>query len=115
MIKITGISGHLDIDGALRHLSSRKASALQAAIEELKEESVQQCPKDTGELAASVQTEVSEEDATISYNTEYAVIQHERMDYDHPHGGKAKYLEDPMNDGSVQDRIRSAISETIQF
>lgn len=28
---------------------------------------------------------------------DYAVIQHERTDFKHPEGGKAKYLQDPIN------------------
>ena len=27
----------------------------------------------------------------------YAIVQHERLDYNHPKKGKAKYLEDPLN------------------
>jgi hypothetical protein len=33
----------------------------------------------------------------ISFNTPYAVAQHEELGYEHPRGGKAKYLEDPFN------------------
>jgi len=33
----------------------------------------------------------------ISFNTPYARRQHEELDYEHPRGGKAKYLEDPFN------------------
>jgi len=33
----------------------------------------------------------------ISYNTPYARRQHEELDWEHPLGGKAKYLEDPFN------------------
>ena len=33
----------------------------------------------------------------ISFNTPYARRQHEELDYNHPRGGKAKYLEDPFN------------------
>jgi len=33
----------------------------------------------------------------ISFNTPYARRQHEELDYEHPLGGKAKYLEDPFN------------------
>ena len=33
----------------------------------------------------------------ISYNTPYARRQHEELGYNHPLGGKAKYLEDPYN------------------
>lgn len=28
---------------------------------------------------------------------DYAVVQHERLDFNHPEGGKAKYLEDPVD------------------
>ena len=33
----------------------------------------------------------------ISFNTPYARVQHEELGYNHPRGGKAKYLEDPFN------------------
>ena len=33
----------------------------------------------------------------ISFNTPYARRQHEELDYEHPRGRKAKYLEDPFN------------------
>lgn len=32
----------------------------------------------------------------ISFNTPYARRQHEELGYNHPQGGKAKYLEDPF-------------------
>jgi len=32
----------------------------------------------------------------VSFNTPYARRQHEELDYEHPKGGKAKYLEDPF-------------------
>lgn len=41
---------------------------------------------------------IGEEKAVyISFNTPYAWRQHEEQDYNHPRGGKAKYLEDPFN------------------
>jgi len=38
-----------------------------------------------------------EKAAYISFNTPYARRQHEELDYEHPRGGKAKYLETPFN------------------
>ncbi|OKI47233.1 hypothetical protein [Micromonospora sp. CB01531] len=35
--------------------------------------------------------------AAVSYDTEYAVRQHEEMTWRHDEGRKAKYLEDPMH------------------
>jgi hypothetical protein len=42
-------------------------------------------------------TEGKEKAVYISFNTPYARRQHEELDYEHPRGGKAKYLEDPFN------------------
>ena len=39
----------------------------------------------------------SEKAVYISFNTPYARRQHEELGYNHPRGGKAKYLEDPFN------------------
>ena len=37
-------------------------------------------------------------EATVSYDTPYAVVQHENLTYHHTKpGAKAKYLEDPLN------------------
>ena len=43
-------------------------------------------PPDTGTLRAAV-----------SYDTPYAVYQHEGLDFNHPNGRQAKYLEGPAN------------------
>jgi hypothetical protein len=56
-----------------------------------------QVPKDTKALVNSRQIEVDEHQAAISYNTSYAHKQHEDLTYNHPHGGNAKYLENPMH------------------
>lgn len=41
--------------------------------------------------------EGKEQAVYISFNTPYARRQHEEIGYNHPLGGKAKYLEDPFN------------------
>lgn len=35
-------------------------------------------------------------DAEVSFNTVYAARQHEELDWQHPKGGQAKYLEAPL-------------------
>lgn len=35
--------------------------------------------------------------SAVSFNTPYAVRQHEELSYNHPNGGEAKYLEKPAN------------------
>ena len=43
----------------------------------------------------------------VGFNTPYALVQHERLDFNHPKGGKAKYLEDPLKEqaGRYQDNL----------
>jgi hypothetical protein len=50
------------------------------------------------EMKDAFPNEIGREKAVyISFNTPYARRQHEELDYEHPRGGKAKYLEDPFN------------------
>ncbi len=54
----------------------------------------------------------------ISFNTPYARRQHEELDYNHPLGGKAKYLETPFNANKkkvlkyADKQIKKALRET---
>ncbi|HHV98600.1 MAG TPA: hypothetical protein GXX36_03345 [Clostridiaceae bacterium] len=54
----------------------------------------------------------------ISFNTPYARRQHEEIGYNHPLGGKAKYLEDPFNRNKEKAlkyaalKVKKAIKDT---
>jgi len=52
----------------------------------------------------------------VSFNTPYARRQHEELDYEHPIGGKAKYLEDPFNrlKGKVQRLVEQRIKKVLR-
>jgi len=51
----------------------------------------------------------------VGFDQPYARIQHERLDYRHPKGGKAKYLEDNLKDQATRygdhlaDSVRGAL------
>lgn len=83
-----------------------------AALDHLATVSQKQVPIDTGALKASCSVRVGAGGASgvVSYDTPYAIIQHEKTGYSHPGGGKAKYLEDPANDGGVQGQMRDLIA-----
>jgi hypothetical protein len=51
----------------------------------------------------------------VGFNTPYALAQHERLDYNHPKGGKAKYLEDNLKDqaGAHQAKLRERLREAL--
>lgn len=50
--------------------------------------------------------------AAVSYDTPYAVRQHEEMTYRHAPGRKAKYLEDPAN--RERETLRELIATQIR-
>jgi hypothetical protein len=63
-------------------------------------EAQREAPIREGTLRASGELEVDsrpgEVVAVVSFNEVYAARQHEELDWEHPLGGKAKYLEDPL-------------------
>lgn len=56
-------------------------------------------PIDETALSRSGTSSVDEQQlvAAVSYDTPYAAVQHEQMDYQHAPGRQAKYLEQPLN------------------
>lgn len=84
---------------------SRRATWM--ALDHLATVSKQQVPLDQGPLKNSCAVDVNDDGSqgTVSYDTPYAVVQHENTWYQHQRGRKAKYLEDPVFDGGVQKEM----------
>ena len=78
-----------------------------SALDHLASVSKEQVPLDTGALKNSCTVSVNDDgsEGTVSYDTPYAVEQHENLVYHHQRGRKAKYLEDPVNDRTVQSEM----------
>ncbi len=63
-------------------------------------------------------TEGKEKAVYISFSTPYSRRQHEELGYNHPRGGKAKYLETPFNANKkkvlkyADKQIRKALKDT---
>jgi hypothetical protein len=96
--------------------ATRKAitAGLFEASEMILEESNRIVPHDQGILQNSGETSVDEDNSTasISYDTPYAVAQHEELDFEHQNGRKAKYLETALKDNS--DRAKKLIADNIE-
>ncbi|MEU3476471.1 hypothetical protein [Rhodococcus sp. NPDC006774] len=67
------------------------------AAEALLDQAIEKTPVQDGILRASGRATQEGLDAAVSFNTPYAVKQHEELGYQHPNGGQAKYLEVPAN------------------
>jgi len=77
------------------------------ALDHLASVSKDQVPLDQGPLKNSCAVDVNDDGSqgTVSYDTPYAVIQHENTHFHHQRGRKAKYLEDPAFDAGVQNEM----------
>jgi hypothetical protein len=100
------IVNNLRLGQALARMQRGALTGVQLGGEHILEVSNKRVPIEEGTLERSgkVTSEVTETGAraAISYNTPYAVRQHEEMDYHHDKGRSAKFLELAMaNAGKV--------------
>lgn len=81
--------------------------AIFMALDHLASVSKEEVPLDQGPLKNSCFVDVADDgkSGTVSYDTPYAVAQHENTGYQHQRGRKAKYLEDPINSGAVHSQM----------
>lgn len=104
---------NINQSGAIKVVSRSTREGLRDHMTEVLEVARANAPIETGELRESGQLYENPKSVRISFNAPHAAIQHERLDYNHPQGGKAKYLEDAYNDympGAIR-RIAMAIKK----
>lgn len=83
---------------------------------DLQRRAVRRAPVDTGNLRGSGSSRVERRGLTITgivgFAAEYAVEQHERLDYNHPRGGEAKFLERPYLENKQRyiDYVQAALA-----
>lgn len=91
------------------------AGGLQLAAEHILARATDLVPIEEGTLQRSgtVSIDAMGTTAAVSYDTPYAVRQHEELDWHHDEGRQAKYLEGPMNDPQTQQDCRQILAQTI--
>lgn len=93
------LTTRLDWDGVAVTADMRAAAVdgLKLGAEHLLGESRKEVPLEEGVLERSgvATVDAASLTAAVSYDTPYAVPQHEELDWRHDEGRKAKYLEDP--------------------
>lgn len=78
------------------------------------DEARKQVPYDTGALSRSGMVDSEGLQATVSFDTPYAVRWHEN-NANFQHGRKMKYLEDPCNDPALRARMLQYMKEHLSF
>ena len=69
-------------------------------------------PRDEGTLAKSGRVGVDDTTVYVRFTAPHAWLQHERLDYQHPKGGQAKYLETPaleISEASIIEGVKARL------
>lgn len=86
----------LRIGYAISVMKAAASEGLQDGMEHVLNVSNEHVPLDLGDLQASGVASVDGLEGAVSYDTPYAVRQHEDLTYTHDEGRTAKYLENAM-------------------
>jgi hypothetical protein len=131
-----------NFDKALKEVQGYTAEALTDVVLDLCGKAVLLAPVETGDLRGSGKAEIDKVliatgngdgslsvvgdgvemvklrehvSGTVSFSTPYAVRQHEELEYNHPQGGQAKYLEQPFKENTpryikhLADSVKKAV------
>lgn len=104
---------NLNINAALAAAQQGAEQGVADAMEHLLNVSNAHVPHEYGDLQSSGVASTDGLEGAVSYNTPYAVRQHEELGWRHNPGRTAKYLENAMNSEAavlaeiVADRIRN--------
>ena len=66
-------------------------------------------PVDDGDLKRSGKVEAQWKEVAVVFRAPHAWLQHERLDFEHPNGGQAKYLEAAVEQVGVEAKIVGAV------
>jgi len=105
-------------DRVTRAVGAAAARGVNRAAAELKALSVPLAPIRDGILRGSAAIREANDahaEAMLVFDTPYAAKQHEETEYNHPQGGQAKYVEEPLaeNAGRLQGIIAKEIRHAI--
>lgn len=117
-VKVTGLKqAQRAFSDRLKNIQNYAPKAIKDVSFDLLGKSVALAPVDTGDLRGSGKVDFSNGglNSEVSFNTPYALRQHEELSYNHPQGGQAKYLEEPFNKNKskyikhIEDSVRRAV------
>lgn len=99
----------------LGDMDSVKNKSLQDIGLDLLGKAVDLAPIDKGDLRGSGSAQFEDDAVTVGFSEPYAISQHEHLEYEHPKGGQAKYLEQPFRENAdkyinyIADAIKKAL------
>jgi hypothetical protein len=112
----------VDFRSIQQQIAARAERAAGLVVEHVLGGAVEIVPIEEGTLGRSGQISTETQGQTgvgaVSFNTSYAVRQHEELDYHHDQGRSAKYLEQPLlnavGDGTAADIAATEMRKAFQ-
>lgn len=116
MTNRTGFEIHLNVDKVKRATVKARKQALRRAGEHLLTEANKHVPHDEGALERSGTVDTDGRRAAVSYDTPYAVRQHEDTTLHHTGKGQSKWLENAFTReaDTVKQIIATALGEGLE-
>lgn len=116
--ELTGISEVMaKLGAALSSTGDMTKSGMADVLNDIWQRAADKAPVDTGDLRGSGSMWIEDEgdavEGEVRFNAKYAARQHEHLEYVHPKGGEAKYLEKAMIEklDQVRDRIAASFAD----
>lgn len=104
-------TGSIDTAAAMEKLLAGARAGIADAAADVLSRSNDLAPQESGQLVGSGQVSVDGDDAAITYDTPYAVIQHEKTELRHD-DGQAKFLETALLGDT--ERTAQIITDRVQ-
>ena len=101
-------------DAKLTEIQAAAQAALVEVATEVLKRAQTLAPVLDGKLKGSGRVEVDDLEVRVVFRAPHAWIQHERLDYQHPHGGQAKYLETAASDQGVAGKLVDGVKARIR-
>lgn len=117
-ITVSGVARTLSaLNGLSETVNSGVEDGLEKVARTILKRSKKIVPTENADLKRSGEVEVEDGTAYIRYTQEYALIQHENLDYSHDAGEQAKYLEEPyvevMTSGKAADLLANHLQSIL--
>ncbi|BBN97501.1 hypothetical protein [Sporolactobacillus terrae] len=120
-IKITGLDKAMKaFDKRINNIKRYTPQAMSDVVKDLHRRAVEQAPLDTGDLRGSGFHEVdngpTRATGTVGFTAPYALVQHEHTEFNHPRGGNAKYLENPLkqNTNRYINYLKNSVKDAVE-
>lgn len=94
-------------------VSNAAADGLKVGARAVLKDARSRAPEDDGVLKASGRVVADDLEVIVKFTAPHAWLQHEKLEYQHPNGGQAKYLENAALESDlarpIADRVRAVL------